>query len=161
MTWLLLSWMFLCSQFLCYNQTILENPLAYRIAIQRKYKLYPPLPPYEEKKPTDVVWLIKYYSKKHNYNTDVALKIAGCESGYRVDAKNRTSSARWIAQFLTVDFKRADWTWHTSTWTSSSKRYLWYKWDVFNADEHVNVFIQKLKTEWTNAWNASKYCWNK
>jgi hypothetical protein len=52
--------MLLCSQFLCYNQSILENPLGYKIAISRKYPLYPPLYPSEEiapkeEKPKDVV----------------------------------------------------------------------------------------------------------
>jgi soluble lytic murein transglycosylase-like protein len=149
MTWLLLSWMFLCSQFLCYNQTILENPIAYKIAIQRKYKLYPPLPPYEEKKPTDVVWLIKYYSKKYEYDADLALKIGWCESWYRPNAKNKSSTASWVFQFL------------RATWASNSKRYLWRPWDVFNADDNIKVAIQKLKNEWPSARTASKRCRNK
>lgn len=175
MTWLILSWMLLCSPFLCYTNTITENPFAYKIAKIRKFSMIP-LKPLEEEyseeinlsinikhKPSedDVVWLIKYYSEKFWWNTDLALNIAWCESGYRIRAANKTSSARWIAQFLTRDWKRKDGTRHTSTWTSSSRRYLWYKWDVFNADEHVRVFVLKLKNEWPQAWNASRYCWDK
>lgn len=94
-------------------------------------------------------------------NVSLAKRIVFCESRWDINAANKSSSARWFAQFLTQDFKRKDWSWHTSTWTSSSKRYLWYKWNVFNWEEHLFVFISKLKNEWTRARNASKYCWNK
>ena len=94
----------------------------------------------------------------YNY-PELAINIAFCESGMHIYAKNKTSSARWLAQFLTQDYQRADGSWHISTWTSSSKRYLWYKWNVFNWEEHIKVFISKLKNEGTSARNASKKCW--
>jgi soluble lytic murein transglycosylase-like protein len=145
MTWLVLSWFLLCSQFLCYQPSILENPIAYRYALTRRYKPVP-LPPTIEEKPTDVVWLIKYYSKKYEYDVDLALNIAWCESGYRPNAKNKTSTASWVFQFL------------RSTWASNSKRYLWRPWDVFNADDNIKVAIQKLKNEWPAARRASIKC---
>lgn len=101
---------------------------------------------------------IVYYAKKNWVNPNLALKIARCESWLNPNAKNKTSSARWLAQFLTQDFQRKDWTWHLSTWTSSSKRYLWYKWDVYNVNHHLEVFTKKLSKEWTRARNASKHC---
>lgn len=91
-------------------------------------------------------------------NVALAKRIIKCESWFHVYAKNRTSSAKWLAQFLTWDGLKANWKYHKSTWTSSSERYLWYKWDVFNTREHLLVFFHKLKNEWTNAWNASSKC---
>lgn len=101
---------------------------------------------------------IVYYAKKNWVNPNLALKIARCESWLNPNAKNKNSSARWLAQFLTQDFQRKDWTWHLSTWTSSSKRYLGYKWDVYNVDHHLEVFTKKLAREWSSAWKSSQRC---
>jgi len=102
--------------------------------------------------------LVKKYAKQYWVDESLALRIWYCESWLRTYAKNKKSSARWIAQFLTQDFKRKDWTWHISTRTSSSKKYLWYKWNVYNPDEHIRVFIMKLKNEWSIAWKSSSSC---
>lgn len=91
-------------------------------------------------------------------NVWLAKRIVFCESWWNINAANKKSSARWLAQFLTQDFQRKNWSWHISTWTSSSKRYLWYKWNVFNWEEHLFVFLSKLKNEWTSARYASKSC---
>ncbi len=158
MTPLFLSWMLMCTQFLCYKPTILENPLAYSIAVSRKFALAP-LPPREEEIPKlvvetkphkeDVVWLIKYYSKKYEYNEEVALKIAGCESGYRANAKNPNSSASWVYQHL------------RRYWDARAKKYWFPGASVFDAEANVAVSIQMLKNESTRPRYPSKHCWNK
>lgn len=102
---------------------------------------------------------IAHYAKENWVSPVLVKNIIRCESWFNVYAKNKTSSARWLAQFLTQDFKRKDWTWHKSTRTSSSERYLWYKWDVYNVDDHLQVLTKKIANEGTRAWNASKRCW--
>ena len=104
---------------------------------------------------------IAHYAKKNWVDTKLVTKIIKCESWFHVYAKNKTSSARWLGQFLTQDFQRTDGSRHISTRTSSSKRYLWYKWDVYNVDHHLDVMTKKIANEWTGARNASKHCWTK
>lgn len=113
----------------------------------------------QEPKEVKKVSTKKQIKSKGYTHTELWKRIIKCESNWNVYASNKTSSARWLAQFLTKDFQRKDWSRHLSTWTSSSMRYLGYKWDVFNEEEHLTVFYAKLKNEWTSAWNASKHCW--
>lgn len=164
MTWLILSWMFLCSQFLCYNQSIINNPFAYTVAINRKFPTAPILPNVTivskevelhdkivlDNKPSDddVVWLIKYYSKKIWVDEELALNIAWCESWYK-NKKNPNSSAGWIYQQLgRFRPKRA-------------KKY-WYEWyDRFNIEANIVVSLKMIKNEWVFHRNPSRYCWDK
>ncbi len=99
----------------------------------------------EPKKPTDVVWLIKWYSKKYWVDESLALRIAGCESGYR-NVKNKNSSAWWIYQQL-GRYRPA-----------RAKKYNWEWYDRFDIEANIAVSIQMIKKEGTRHWNASKYC---
>lgn len=107
--------------------------------------------------------ILRELSVTHGVNYERASTIVDCESWWDVYAKNKYSSARWLAQFMTWDWWKTDKNGklyrHTSTWTSSSTRYLWYKWDVFNPRENLTVLVLKLKNEWWRAWTASKHCW--
>lgn len=102
----------------------------------------------EQSKPTDVVWLIKYYAKKHWVNEKLALNIAGCESGYK-NVKSKISSATWIYQHL-ARYRPA-----------RAKKY--GRWDAtaFNIEANIDVSIQMIRDQWTSPRNASKYCWAK
>lgn len=94
----------------------------------------------------EVQELIRKYAWIYGVDVGLALRIAGCESGYRWKAKNKISSAWWVFQFL------------SSTFNSSSKKY-WRWWESrFNADANIDVAIQKLKNEWWSARLASKSC---
>lgn len=104
--------------------------------------------PIKEEKPKDVVWLIKYYAKKHWVNEWLALRIWGCESWYR-NVKSHYSSAWWIYQQI-------------SRYRPARAKKYWWKWaDRFNIEANIDVSIQMIKNEWTRHWNESKYCWNK
>jgi len=97
----------------------------------------------------EVQELIRKYATQHWVNVDLALRMSWCESWYRYWAKNKVSSAWWAFQFI-------NWT-----WIGSSNKY-WRAWESrFNADANIDVAIQKIKNEWTSAWNASKDCWGR
>ena len=104
--------------------------------------------PVKEEKPEDVVWLIDWYSKIYKVNWTLAKKIAWCESWFR-NVKNKHSSATWPFQII------------RATFASNNKKYLWWKWDVWNIDNNVHIWILILRDQWTRPRNASKYCWNK
>lgn len=104
--------------------------------------------PVKEEKPTDTVWLIKYYANKYWVDEWLALRIWWCESGYR-NVKNKYSSAWWIYQQL-GRYRPA-----------RAKKYWWWWYDRFNIEANIAVSIQMIKKEWTRHRNESKYCWNK
>lgn len=99
-------------------------------------------------KPTDAVWLIKYYAKKHWVNEKLALNIAGCESGYR-NVKNKNSSAQGIyqhiARYRPARAAKYGWKWQPSS----------------NIEANIDVSIQMIRDQWTQPRAESKYCWNK
>lgn len=97
----------------------------------------------------EVQQLIRFYSERYWYDTELALRIAWCESWYRYNAKNWTSTAWWVFQFL------------VGTWKSSSAHYWRWGESRFNADANIDVAIQKLKNEWTSARVSSRYCWHR
>lgn len=94
----------------------------------------------------EVQELIRKYSAKHWVDENLVLRMSWCESWYRYWAKNKQSSAWWAFQFI------------NSTWNWSSNKY-WRWWESrFNADANIDVAVQKIKNEWTSAWNESKKC---
>jgi hypothetical protein len=72
------------------------------------------------------------------------IRIAKCESGYKPDAKNGTSSATGIFQFL----------W--GTWDSN--RCPGEKWD---SRDNTDCAIKVYKLRGDQPWHASEACWNK
>lgn len=147
MTWFILSWMLLCTQFSCYTQNILQNPFAYYIAINRKYPTAPLQPVVEKPNiPVDTVWMIKYYAQREWVDEGLVLRIAWCESWYR-NVKNKNSSAGGIYQQL-GRFRKA-----------RAKKY-WYEWyDRFDIEANIVVSLRMIKNEWVHHWNPSRYCW--
>jgi len=88
--------------------------------------------------PTEI---IKYYCNLYDVDYNLALKIAQCESGLNSLAKNPTSSASGIFQFI------------ASTWARNCEG------NVFNADNNISCAIRLLGEGGINHWNASRYCW--
>lgn len=78
----------------------------------------------------------------------LAERIIQCESSWRADAKNPSSSAYGLGQFI-------DGTWD----------YVQKKWGVeldrYNPDDQMYAVVRLLKEEGTKHWKESEYCWNK
>ena len=78
----------------------------------------------------------------------LAERIIQCESSWRADAKNPSSSAYGLGQFI-------DGTWD----------YVQKKWGVEldrdNPDDQMYAVVRLLKEEGTKHWKESEYCWNK
>ncbi len=86
-----------------------------------------------EKPELTTIEKIVKYSKQYNVNPDTALRIAYCESRFNINAKNNTSTAKGLYQFL-------DGTW---------KHYC--SGDRFDEDENIKCFMQlypKHKNWW-------------
>lgn len=113
-------------------------------AVSKKYapSLAPNLKAYTK---IEVRQLIIDYSAAFGIDYVVPLKIAYCESGLRWNAKNSTSTASGVFQFI------------RSTWlgTPEGRSYL----PVFDADANVRAAIRKIAQGGISAWNASKSCW--
>lgn len=139
---LLIALIILITPFITDARVLKPLPLENDKATTPIYKEIKPV------KPTDAVWLIKYYAKKHWVNEKLALNIAWCESGYR-NVKSKSSSASWIYQ-------------HIARYRPTrAKKY--GRWDatVFNIEANIDVSIQMIRDQGTSPWNESKYCWNK
>lgn len=76
--------------------------------------------------------------------TDFVLlnKIVICESGWKPWAKNSTSSASGLFQFL------------NSTWAS------WGEGDVFDPYANIEAGVKLYNARGTSPWLASKNCWS-
>ena len=78
----------------------------------------------------------------------LAERIIQCESSWRADAKNPSSSAYGLGQFI------------TPTWN-----YVQKKWgielDRDNPDDQMYAVVRLLKEEGTKHWKESEHCWNK
>ena len=89
--------------------------------------------------------LIRRHANAHGVDPDLPLAIAQCESGFRWDASNRTSSARGVFQFVKG-------TWRT---TSEGRKGT----SVLDTDAHIRMAVKHIATLGTGAWNASRRCW--
>jgi hypothetical protein len=93
----------------------------------------------------EVIELIRVHSASYGLDPALPLAIAKCESGYRWDAKNATSSASGVFQYL------------SGTWanTPAGREGI----SVFDADANIRMAIAAIATSGTTPWNASKPCW--
>lgn len=90
-----------------------------------------------------VVKLIDYWAKRYGADRDLMIKIAECESSLLPGAKNPSSSASSVFQFV------------KTTWAENCKG------DVFNADDNVRCAAMLIAQGKTSHWDESKACWNK
>lgn len=78
----------------------------------------------------------------------LAERIIQCESSWRADAKNPSSSAYGLGQFI------------TPTWN-----YVQKKWgielDRDNPEHQMYAVVRLLSEEGTNHWKESRHCWDK
>jgi len=95
----------------------------------------------------DVENLIREHSVSFGLDPSLPLRIAKCESGFRWDAKNKSSTASGVFQYL------------KGTWanTSEGKKGT----SVFDADANIRMAVASIATSGTAPWNASIGCWKR
>lgn len=95
----------------------------------------------------EVIQLIKNYSALYGISADLPLAIAKCESGYNQFAKNRTSTASGVFQYL------------ASTWSATDQGKAGLS--VFDADANVKAAVSYIASRGhARPWLASQHCWN-
>lgn len=94
----------------------------------------------------EVIQLIKDYSARYNISPNLPLAIAKCESGYRADAKNRSSTASGVFQWL------------ASSWANQPPGKAGIS--VFDAEANIQAAVWLIAHGKSSPWNASKHCWS-
>lgn len=94
----------------------------------------------------EVINLINVYSILYGISPEIPLAIAKCESGYRYNAKNGSSTASGVFQWLSK-------SWRNQPASQNG--------DIspFNADANVQAAVWLIAHGKTSPWNASKSCW--
>ena len=93
----------------------------------------------------DVISCIRDIGEQEGYQNYVIremIRIAKCESGYRLNAKNPTSTATGIFQILTG-------TWGYAKCEGSRT----------NMEDNIRCAYKVRDLQGNSAWNASKHCW--
>jgi len=89
---------------------------------------------------------VRLYAIEHNVDQSLALNIACAESNFKADARNSTSSAGGVYQYI------------DSTWASYSSMY-WghgHSRQKLNANDNIELTMWVLSKYGTADWNASK-----
>lgn len=92
---------------------------------------------------------ISYFAALHEVDPTLAIKVASCESRLNPRAKNASSTAKGLFQFL-------DGTW---------KYYGLKKWgtlegkDVLNYEDNAELATWVMSKRGLRDWLASKHCW--
>lgn len=97
----------------------------------------------------DLENLIYTIAIKHDVNPKLLTKIAKCESGLRIEAKNSKSSASGIMQFL------------DSTFINEAHAYGLPTDDKNNAQVQLEIAARMIAGGKIRAWNSSRHCWSK
>jgi hypothetical protein len=97
---------------------------------------------------SEVQALIIRYSQQYGTSPEIPLAIAKCESGFRYDAKNKSSSASGVFQWL------------SSSWRSQPASEGGTV-SVFNADKNISAAVWLIAHGQTSPWNASRSCWSR
>jgi soluble lytic murein transglycosylase-like protein len=95
--------------------------------------------------PTTTAGLIAHYGDKWSVDERLMLRIAQAESGLDPGAKNPTSSASGVYQ------------WIASSWKSICQP-LGFE-DVFNASENIECAAMTIKNGGISHWDASRFAW--
>lgn len=90
---------------------------------------------------------IQQYAAEFGIDAGLLDRIAKCESGYRSNAKNRTSTASGVFQFI------------RGTWNGTIEGRAGLS--PFNAEANVRAAARKISEGGLRAWNASKHCWSR
>jgi transglycosylase-like protein with SLT domain len=93
----------------------------------------------------EIIDLISIHSASYGLDPALPIAIARCESGLRWDAKNSTSQASGVMQYL------------PSTWSNTVEGRKGTS--VFDADASIRMAVTHIATKGTSPWNASRHCW--
>lgn len=95
---------------------------------------------------------IDAYTLKNGGDAEIAKRIVDAESGGRYQAENGSSTATGCFQFI------------NGTWRNYGKK-LWgdefYKKNIYNPKDNVELGMWTLKMKGTTDWDASKSVWQK
>jgi hypothetical protein len=89
--------------------------------------------------------LIRRHASAYGLDPSLPLAIAECESGFRWDAANRTSSARGVFQYL------------SGTWRGTPEGRKGTS--VLDTEAHIRTAVAQIATIGTGPWKASRHCW--
>ena len=94
-----------------------------------------------------VIAIVRSKAIKYHIDQDLFLRIAKCESGFKADAQNKTSTASGIFQFL------------TSTFTQQAEAHglLWT--DKNDAETQAELAAHMIAEGGLRHWNESRACW--
>ena len=95
-----------------------------------------------------VIAIVRSKAIKYNIDQDLFLRIAKCESGFKADAQNKTSTASGVFQFLTSTFTQQAEA-HGLRWT-----------DKNDAETQAELAAHMIAEGGLRHWNASKDCWD-
>jgi hypothetical protein len=90
--------------------------------------------------------LIRRHASAYGLDPTLPLAIAECESGFRWDAANRTSSARGVFQYL------------SGTWRGTPEGRKGTS--VLDTEAHIRTAVRQIATFGTGPWKASRHCWS-
>lgn len=90
--------------------------------------------------------LIRRHASAYGLDPSLPLAIAECESGFRWDAANRTSSARGVFQYL------------SGTWRGTPEGRKGTS--VLDTEAHIRMAVAQIATIGTGPWKASRHCWS-
>jgi len=85
--------------------------------------------------------LIRFYSEVYNIDPELPVKIAKAESGFDPLAKNASSTASGVYQFI------------RSTWKENCEG------DVFDYNENIKCAVRLISEGKEKHWDASKSNW--
>jgi soluble lytic murein transglycosylase-like protein len=91
--------------------------------------------------------LIRDYSAQYGISADLPLRIANCESGFNQFAKNGSSTASGVYQWL------------SSSWANQPAGKTGVS--VFDAEANIQAAVWLIAHNKISPWNASKSCWNR
>ena len=93
--------------------------------------------------------VVSLYARKNDVKEVLALAIVKCESGFNPNAKNPSSTAKGLFQFL------------NSTRIETSRRMGTPTFSPFDVEKQAAAGAWLLRTDGVRHWEASRTCWQK
>jgi hypothetical protein len=100
------------------------------------------LRPYSKREVQD---LIRRHAAAHRLDPALPLRIAFCESGHRWNARNGSSSASGVFQYVRRTWAR----------TSEGRKGT----SVFDAEANIRMAVTHIAVHGTAPWASSQHCW--